>query len=94
MTIFSYQNLEVYKKAFAANQKVYCLLKGNKGIPRYANDQIGRASLCIMWENKILIEEPKLPLTNIGIPLWLDEFVLKFHLLMGDLNPFYHGEEW
>lgn len=46
--MFPYENLEVYKKAKTANQKVYLLLKGNKGIPRYANDQLGRASLSIM----------------------------------------------
>lgn len=42
------ETLEVYKKAFAANQKIYRFLKGNKSIPAYAKDQLGRASLSIM----------------------------------------------
>ena len=46
--MFSYENLEVYKKAYAANQKIYRLLKGNKSIPGYAKDQLGRASLNIV----------------------------------------------
>jgi len=46
--MFPYENLEVYKKAYTANQKVYRLLKGNKSIPGYAKDQLGRASLSII----------------------------------------------
>lgn len=46
--MFSYQNLEVYKKAFIQNRKVYSLLKTNKSIARYLRDQLGRASLSIM----------------------------------------------
>ena len=46
--MFSYENLEVYKKACTANQKVYRFLKGNKIIPGYVKDQLGRASLSIM----------------------------------------------
>ncbi len=46
--MFPYENLEVYKKAFATNQKIYRFLKGNKGIPGYVKDQLGRASLSIM----------------------------------------------
>lgn len=46
--MFPYENLEVYKKAYVANRKVYQLLKGNKNIPGYAKDQLGRASLSIM----------------------------------------------
>lgn len=46
--MFPYENLEVYKKAYTANQKVYRLLKGNKSIPGYSKDQLGRASLSIM----------------------------------------------
>ncbi len=42
--MFPYENPEVYKKAYASNQKVYRLLKGNKSIPGYARDQLGRAS--------------------------------------------------
>jgi len=43
-----YENLEVYKKAYITNQTVYRLLKENKEIPRFARDQLGRASLSIM----------------------------------------------
>lgn len=46
--MFPYENLEVYKKAYLANQKVYRLLKGNKSILGYAKDQFGRASLSIV----------------------------------------------
>lgn len=46
--MFPYENLEVYKKAFNNNQKIYRFLKGNKAIPSYARDQLGRASLSIM----------------------------------------------
>ena len=46
--MFSYENLEVYKKAYQTNQKVYRLLKGNKTIVPYAKNQLGRASLSIM----------------------------------------------
>jgi four helix bundle protein len=46
--MFPYENLEVYKKAFFANQKIYRFLKGNKAIPGYGKDQLGRASLSIM----------------------------------------------
>ena len=42
-----YENLEVYKKAFAINQKVYRFLKGNTTIVRYMRDQLGRASLSV-----------------------------------------------
>ena len=38
----------MYKKAYQANQKVYCLLKENKIIASYAKNQLGRASLSIM----------------------------------------------
>ena len=46
--MFPYENLDVYKMAYAVNQKTYRLLKGNKTIPGYAKDQLGRASLSIM----------------------------------------------
>ena len=46
--MFPYENLEVYKKAYTANQKVYRLLKGNKSMPGYAKDQLGRAGMSIM----------------------------------------------
>lgn len=46
--MFPYENLDVYKKAYSVNQVIYRLLKGNKSIPSYARDQLGRASLSIM----------------------------------------------
>jgi len=46
--MFSYENLEVYKKAYSLNQQVYRFLKETNTIPRYAKDQLGRASLSIM----------------------------------------------
>ncbi len=46
--MFPYENLDVYKKAYSVNQVIYRLLKGNKSIPGYARDQLGRASLSIM----------------------------------------------
>ena len=46
--MFSYESLEVYKKAYNTNQKVYRLLKENKTIPPYTKYQLGRASLSIM----------------------------------------------
>ena len=47
-SVFPFEQLEVYKKAFQANQKVYRLLKANKQIPPYAKNQLGRASLSIV----------------------------------------------
>jgi four helix bundle protein len=46
--MFSYENLEVYKKAYRANQRVYQLFRQNKTIPNYLRNQLGRASLSIM----------------------------------------------
>lgn len=46
--MFPYEQLEVYKKAYEANQKVYRFLKGNKSIATYIKSQLGRASLSIM----------------------------------------------
>jgi len=46
--MFSYEILEVYKKAYQTNQKVYRLLRENKIIASYAKNQLGRASLSIM----------------------------------------------
>ena len=46
--MFSYENLDVYKKAYETNQKVYRLLKENKAIAPYTKNQLGRASLSIM----------------------------------------------
>ncbi len=46
--MFPYEQLEVYKKAFQTNQKVYRLLKQNMRIVGYIKNQLGRASLSIM----------------------------------------------
>jgi four helix bundle protein len=46
--MFSYERLDVYKKAVQANQDVYRLLKQNQSIPFYAKNQFGRASLSVM----------------------------------------------
>jgi len=45
--MFTFENLEVYKKAFTQNQKIYRLLKKDISIPRYMKDQLGRASLSV-----------------------------------------------
>jgi four helix bundle protein len=46
--MFPFENLEVYKKSFLNNQRVYSFLKANKTIPAYFKNQFGRASLSIM----------------------------------------------
>ena len=46
--MFSYENLEAYKKGYESNQKIYRLLKENKTIAIYAKSQFGRASLSIV----------------------------------------------
>ena len=46
--MFSYETLEVYKKAYRANQCIYRLFIENKTIPNYVRNQLGRASLSIM----------------------------------------------
>jgi four helix bundle protein len=46
--MFSYQNLEVYKKAFSLNLIVYTFIKKNPKIPIYARNQLGRATLSIV----------------------------------------------
>lgn len=46
--MLSYQKLEVYKKAFLLNQKIYTLIKENPKIPAYAKNQLGRASLSVV----------------------------------------------
>jgi len=46
--MFPYEQLEVYKKAYLANQKTYRLLRGNNIIAPYAKNQLGRASPSIM----------------------------------------------
>ena len=46
--MFSYENLDVYKKAYSTNQIVYRLLKENNIIASFTKNQLGRASLSIM----------------------------------------------
>jgi four helix bundle protein len=46
--MFSYENLDVYKKAYQAHQKVHRLLKENRTMAPYTKNQLGRASLSIM----------------------------------------------
>lgn len=46
--MFPYENLEVYKKAFQLNQKIYNLIKFNRTIASYIKSQLGRAGLSIM----------------------------------------------
>ena len=46
--MFPFENLEVYKKAFLINRKVYAFLKGNSTMPVYLKSQFGRASLSIV----------------------------------------------
>ena len=46
--MFSYENLEVYKKAFYVNQQIHRLLKQNYTIESYAKNQLRRASLSFM----------------------------------------------
>ena len=46
--MFSYEHLEVYKKAFQVNQELYRLLKSNTKMPPYLKNQLGRASLSTM----------------------------------------------
>ncbi|MBE2288070.1 MAG: four helix bundle protein [Chitinophagaceae bacterium] len=42
-----FENLEVYKKAYSINQKIYRFLKHKTIIARYVRDQLGRATLSI-----------------------------------------------
>ena len=46
--MFSFENLEVYKKAYRANRIVYKFLKQNNKVLPFARNQLGRASLSIM----------------------------------------------
>ena len=46
--MFSFQNLEVFKKAFILNGKIYSFLKNNKELPTYIKNQWYRATLSIM----------------------------------------------
>lgn len=45
--MFSYQKLEVYRRAFGLNKSIYGFLKNNPQIPSYVRNQLGRASLSI-----------------------------------------------
>jgi four helix bundle protein len=46
--MFTYEKLEVYRKAYTVNQQIYRFLKEKNNIPRYTKDQLGRASLSMM----------------------------------------------
>ena len=46
--MFPYEQLEVYKKAYQVNQKLYRFLKENKKIAPYTKNQLGKAGLSIM----------------------------------------------
>jgi four helix bundle protein len=46
--MFPYEKLEVYKKAFRLNQKLYGLLKTKTTIASSIKSQLGRAGLSIM----------------------------------------------
>ena len=46
--MFTYENLDVYKKAQHTNQKVYRFLKTNKTIAPYIRNQLGKSSLSVM----------------------------------------------
>jgi four helix bundle protein len=48
LPMFPYQNLEVYKKAFNNNRKVYAYLKVQRTLPSYLKSQFGRSALSIM----------------------------------------------
>ena len=45
--MFSYQKLDVYRRAFLLNKSIYNLIKSNSQIPTYVKNQPGRASLNI-----------------------------------------------
>ena len=46
--MFAYENLDVYKKAYLTNHKVYGFIKNNNTISPYLKNQFGRASLSVM----------------------------------------------
>ena len=46
--MFPFEQLEVYKKAYQINQKLYRLLRSSQIITSYVKNQLGRASLSIM----------------------------------------------
>ncbi len=46
--MFPYENLEVYKKAFTLNGRVYRIVKDKNSLPSYVKSQLGRASLSIV----------------------------------------------
>lgn len=46
--MFSYEKLEVYKKAFELNKRLYRFIKETNGIPAYVKNQLGRASLSML----------------------------------------------
>jgi four helix bundle protein len=46
--MFSFEKLEVYNKAYHANQQVYRFLKNDRNIPFYVKNQLGKACLSII----------------------------------------------
>ncbi len=46
--MFPYESLEVYKKAFSANQMIYRMVKNSNIAVPFLRNQLGRASLSIM----------------------------------------------
>lgn len=46
--MFPYEQLEVYKKAFLFNQKIYRLIKAHESMLFYVKSQMGKAALSIM----------------------------------------------
>ena len=46
--MFPYENLEVYKKAFELNRRIYRILKEKNDLPAYLKSQLGRACLSVV----------------------------------------------
>ncbi len=46
--MFSFEKLEVYNKAYQANQRLYRFLKKDRNIPFYVKNQLGKACLSII----------------------------------------------
>lgn len=46
--MFSFEKLEVYNKAYQANQRLYRFLKNDRNIPFYVKNQLGKACLSIL----------------------------------------------
>ncbi len=46
--MFPYENLEVYKKAFELNRRIYRIIKEKNNLPSYLKSQLGRACLSVV----------------------------------------------